>query len=180
MWIQNVSKIDIATGNHKHPGDNCMLIQILDPDEGFPRPKHQFNEIHQFEFLDVEGHGYTNFGDGEITDVSDALITTEQAQQIAKLLLRARDKKMNVIVHCHAGIFRSGAVAEVGVMLGFVDTGAFRSPNRLVKHSIMAALGMKYDTKEPMSINGEPCGSDSSKNSILFKGHRQNLTKNMF
>ena len=166
MWIQNVSKFDIIAS---------MLIQILDPDEEFPTPPPEFAEVYQFEFLDIEGTGYTNLGDGELTDMSEFAITPEQGKQLAKLLLRARDKKMNVVVHCHAGIFRSGAVAEIGVMLGFEDVRAFRCPNRLVKHTIMDALGMKYNPKEPMTINGEPCSA--TKNAIMFKGYRAQIDK---
>lgn len=175
MWIQNVSKFDIITRDYKPPGTNSMLIQILDPDEEFPTPPAEFAEVYQFEFLDIEGTGYTNLGDGELTDMSEFAITPEQGEQIAELLLRARDKKMNVVVHCHAGIFRSGAVAEIGVMLGFEDVRAFRCPNRLVKHTIMDALGMKYNPKEPMTINGEP--SSASRNTIMFKGYRSQIDK---
>ena len=52
---------------------------------------------------------------------------------------------MNVVVHCHAGVCRSGAVAEVGITMGFEDTGVFRAPNLMVKHKLMKALGMTYD-----------------------------------
>ena len=178
MWIQNISKIDIAEGNHRLPGDNCMLIQILDPGEDFPKPKYNFKEIYQFEFLDVEGNGYTNLGDGEFTDVIEDLITVEQAEQIAELLQRALIKQMNVIVHCHAGIFRSGAVAEVGIMLGFEDSRAFRCPNRLVKHRILAALGMDFDPNEALTVNGVP--SKSSKTLITINGYRTNLTSKKY
>ena len=67
---------------------------------------------------------------------------------------------MNVIGHCHAGVCRSGAVCEIGVMLGFDDTEAFRSPNLLVKHRMMRALGWLYDEQEPHSINGVPVPED--------------------
>jgi hypothetical protein len=40
-------------------------------------------------------------------------------------------------------------------MLGFADTEAFRSPNLLVKHKMMKALGLTYDENEPHSINGQ-------------------------
>ena len=62
--------------------------------------------------------------------------------------------RMNVVVHCHAGVCRSGAVCEIGVMLGFDDTEAFRSPNLLVKHRMMKQLGWTYDENEPHTING--------------------------
>jgi hypothetical protein len=67
---------------------------------------------------------------------------------------------MNVVVHCFAGICRSGAVTEVGVMMGFEDTGRFRAPNLLVKHRMMRALGWTYDADEPHSINGAPVDQD--------------------
>ena len=51
---------------------------------------------------------------------------------------------MNVVVHCHAGVCRSGAVAEVGIAMGFQDTGVFRAPNLMVKHKLLNALGMTY------------------------------------
>ena len=61
---------------------------------------------------------------------------------------------MDVIVHCVAGVCRSGAVCEVGVMMGFDDTEDFRSPNLLVKHKMMKILGWTYDENEPHTING--------------------------
>lgn len=175
MWIQNVSKYAIAGGDYKYPGSNSMLIQILDPCETFPDPPPEFSEVHRFEFLDVEGGGYTNLGDGELSDTSEFLITPQQGAELAHLLLRARSNDMNVVVHCHAGIFRSGAVAEVGVMLGFEDTGAFRCPNRLVKHTILDAMNLKYDPKEPLTINGKP--TDASKLSINMAGYRSQFDK---
>ncbi len=53
-WIQNVSLSDIRKGFHIDAGINSMLIQICDPPGDFPTPKHQFKEVHQFQFLDVE------------------------------------------------------------------------------------------------------------------------------
>jgi hypothetical protein len=67
---------------------------------------------------------------------------------------------MDVVVHCVAGVCRSGAVAEVGVMLGFDDTEVFRSPNLLVKHKMMRKLGWTYDADEPHTINGAAVDED--------------------
>ena len=53
-WIQNVSLADIPKGHHVAVKENSMLIQIVDPAMEFPVPKHQFREVHQFEFLDLE------------------------------------------------------------------------------------------------------------------------------
>lgn len=146
MWIQNVSMSDIRQGFHINPGINSMLIQIVDPAYEFPTPKYQFREVHQFEFLDAEKTD--NFPD-------ECKCTDEQAQELVRLLQHALEQRMNVVVHCHAGVCRSGAVAEVGIMLGFDDSESFRSPNLLVKHKMMKVLGWTYDENEKHTINGE-------------------------
>ena len=146
MWIQNVSMSDIRQGHHVNPGINAMLIQIVDPAYEFPVPRYAFRETHQFEFLDAER-------DDCYPD--ECKITPAQAQELVQLLQHALDQRMNVIVHCHAGVCRSGAVAEVGVMMGFDDAEAFRSPNLLVKHSMMKVLGWTYDENERLTIQGD-------------------------
>ena len=85
------------------------------------------------------------------------------------MLFRSLENRMNVVVHCHAGVCRSGAVAEVGVMMGFQDAEAFRSPNLLVKHKMMRCLGWTYDENEPHTINGETVPEDwSNDNEKVF------------
>ena len=153
-WIQNVALSDVKKGHHIDAGINSMLIQIVDPAMEFPTPSYKFKEIHQFEFLDIEEDGMTNNGDGTWTDMSEFAITQDQADQLVELLQRALENRMNVVVHCVAGVCRSGAVCEVGVMMGFRDTEAFRSPNLLVKHKMMKKLGWTYDENEPHTING--------------------------
>lgn len=135
--IENVSYADIRTGSHLAPqGAGGVLIQLLDPDMTFPEPAKPFAERHQFKFLDLE-------------DVEHpAAITPLQAQAIAAVLRSALEAGQDVVVHCHAGICRSGAVAEVGVMLGFEDTGRYRAPNLLVKRRLTEALGFASYTNE--------------------------------
>lgn len=144
-WIENVSLGDIPKANHHNAGENSMLIQIVDPAMEFPKPLHKFKEIHQFEFLDLEK-------DDKFAE--DFKVTDEQAEQLVRLLQHALDKRMNVVVHCVAGVCRSGAVCEVGVMMGFNDTEVFRSPNLMVKHKMMKVLGWTYDENEAHTING--------------------------
>ena len=153
-WIENVALADIPKGRHHNAGENSMLIQIVDPDMEFPVPMHTFKETHQFKFLDIEDDGMSNDGNGEKIDMSWGRITDEQAKELVHLLQHAMEKRMNVVVHCHAGVCRSGAVAEVGVMMGFNDCEAFRSPNLLVKHKLMKELGWTYDENEAHTING--------------------------
>lgn len=147
MFIENVSLQDIEKGFHFDAGDNSMLIQIVDPDMDFPNPKHPFKEVRQFKFLDVE-----NFGDIKFTDA----IQDWQATAIAADLVFAKDNHMNVIVHCHAGICRSGAVVDCGIQLGFQDTGKFRMPNLMVKHKVLQALGLEFNPNEVQEgVNGK-------------------------
>lgn len=144
-WIENVAAADIPTRFHHEAGENSMLISIVDPASWRPTPAHQFKEIHNFEFLDVEE---TDHVDDEAMRCSP-----EQAAELVGLLQHALEHRMNVVVHCYAGICRSGAVCELGVMLGFADTGRFRSPNLLVKHRMMQALGWTYDADEKPNID---------------------------
>ena len=145
-WIENVALADIPKGRHHNAGENSMLIQIVDPDMEFPAPIHKFKETHKFEFLDIEANDYTIDESFRCSD--------EQAAELVRLLQHALEKRMNVVIHCVAGVCRSGAVCEVGVMMGFNDCEAFRSPNLLVKHKMMKALGWGYDENEPHTING--------------------------
>ena len=144
-WIENVAWDDVKNGWHSDMGPNAMLIQIGDPASTFPEPFHEFKSVHQFEFLDLE----VNDPWGE-----EFKITDMQASELVCLLQYALNHRMDVVVHCVAGVCRSGAVCEVGVMMGFDDTEVFRSPNLLVKHKMMDALGWLYSDNEPHTING--------------------------
>ena len=144
-WIENVAADDIPKKFHHDAGPNSMLISITDPASWRPIPKHEFKERHDFEFLDVERDDHV---DDEAVKISDA-----DAERLVQLLQHALENRMNVVVHCFAGICRSGAVCEVGVMLGFQDTGRFRSPNLLVKHKMMKVLGWTYDENEKPNID---------------------------
>lgn len=138
-WIENVSKQDVALGFHSDFGPNAMLIRIQDPATEFGKIARAdiFKEVYEFEFLDAED------ADGFEDEVK---ISDEQAAELVSLLQRAMDNNMNVLVHCHAGICRSGAVTEVGSMMGFTATERFRQPNLRVKRRMMKALGWTYDS----------------------------------
>lgn len=149
MWIENVPASSIASRMHHDAGSNSMLIQILDPGSLFPTPKHSFKEIHRFEFLDIED---SDVETGRFP--AETAIQEEQAEEIALLLRRAIASRMNVGVHCHAGLCRSGAVAEVGVMMGFQDAERARMPNVRVKNMLLQALNMNFDPNESPLLTG--------------------------
>jgi len=136
-WIENVAAIDVTKRHHHEAGENSMLISITDPAGWRPEAMHSFKERHNFEFLDADS-GFPE----------ECLISDAQAAEIVSLLQHAQANNMNVVVHCTAGLCRSGAVAEVGVMMGFGDTERTRIPNIRVKHKMMKALGWTYDANE--------------------------------
>lgn len=135
MWIANFSMDQIQKGLHfDATWQPIMLIQIQDPDTNqfvLSPQQHSFKDILQLKFFDTE--------DDEV-----GCIQSNQAQQIADFLNKAIENKCNVIVHCHAGICRSGAVVEVGHILGFdiPDGINNRIPNRLVFNKVRKALGI--------------------------------------
>ena len=135
-WIENVSMSDIHVGHHSDLGDNVMLIRIQDPATEFKPTKYPFKEVYCFEFLDAEDED--RFPD-------ECKISDSQANELVMLLSHAMENSMNVLVHCHAGICRSGAVTEVGTMMGFTATDRFRQPNLRVKTKMMRVLGLTYE-----------------------------------
>lgn len=133
-FILNVGAGFFKTGEHKNPGDNSIAIQILSkggdfgPTEEptpFPVSPHKFKEHHYFRIEDTE---------------DETGITEEEALKIVDILKDALKNGSNVIVHCAAGVCRSGAVAEIGIIMGFDDTKAFRSPNLRMKRMMMQIL----------------------------------------
>lgn len=164
-WIQNISYSDVNNGFHIDPGINAMMINIVDPAMEFPVPKYQFREIHRFEFLDLEEDD--KWGE-------EFKITREQAAELACLLQHALANRMNVIVSCVAGVCRSGAVCEVGVQMGFRDTGDYRSPNLMVKHYMLEALGLDFDPSEPHTANGRAFEYDELNNKVWLDEKKEN------
>ena len=135
-FIENCSKSDVFHGHHYDAGPNAMLIRIQDPATEFGLIKYPFKEVYEFEFLDAEdGDGFED----------ECKIQDNQAEAIIGLLQRAQEKAMNVVVHCHAGICRSGAVVEVAMMMGFTPAERYRQPNLRVKSKLMKVLGLTYE-----------------------------------
>lgn len=150
-FIENVSKSDVFNGHHYDAGPNAMLIRIQDPATEFGKIKYLFKEVYEFEFLDAED------ADGFEDEFK---ISDGQAAELVRLLQHAQENHMNVVVHCHAGICRSGAVVEVATIMGFTPTDRFRQPNLRVKHKMMKVLGLTYDSDEKASSTGGYISND--------------------
>ena len=149
-FIQNVPRRSIELGDHLIGKDNwysditkvhylrdTVLISISDPKQQPPEAYYAFKEYLFLDFLDLE--------ENQNPELDEFKIIYEDAEKIIKFLQDALDNGYNTVVHCTAGICRSGAVAEVGTMLGFKDIGAYRQPNLMVKRYLMKVLGWSYD-----------------------------------
>lgn len=132
MWIENVSAEAVAYGKHRDPGERAMLIQIGDPlDPYLPEPALPFTERHQFTFKDLSD-------DNPKADTHG--ISNTQAFEIVRLLNRAFEQRMNVVVHCAAGYSRSGAVVEAGLAMGFQQSHPMRSPSVRVTRMLLRLI----------------------------------------
>lgn len=130
-YIGNYAKRDVELGRlwsvpqSKNPR---ILIRILDPDMEESSVIGDYQAIHVFKFLDVnEAHEY-------------GAPTVQDAQAILAILQEALATETDVIVHCTAGICRSGAVTEIGTVLGFEPMHNTRIPNVLLKNMMMRLL----------------------------------------
>lgn len=136
--IINLSMSDVVQGRFPDwANENTFLIQIQDvdysPTAKFANVKKRdrFEKVYQFRFDDVDNPKEFH------------CISEEQAKEISEILTKAKEENKNVVVHCHAGICRSGAVVEAAVVaLGFVDLEHPRIPNTLVKRMILEKLGI--------------------------------------
>lgn len=132
MWIENRSLDAVRRGIHRQPNENDILIQITSPDTPFPDPAFPFKEVHRFHWDDVNGLGHE--------DGKNTMITQEEADHIIAILDKAFKEEKNVIVHCHAGISRSGAVVDIGVIMGFACTpNIWRHPNIEIRRELLYA-----------------------------------------
>lgn len=138
LYIENISYADIQKGAHFNKGSESVLIQIINPGHysGFPKPKQKFLEVHQFEILDA--------GDNDNGFPEDVLFTKQQASQIMAILIKALNEEKNVVVHCHMGISRSGAVAIVGSFIGFKLRHTAQIPNRRMQKFLEQEIYNNY------------------------------------
>ena len=112
-----------------HPGSNAVLISIRTPGYSQPRPKHKYVSEHYFELYDSEW--FSEVG-------NPGYINEDIAKELTDILKVALDNDNDVVVHCAAGVSRSGAVCEVGEMMGFdVFGGRHRQPNVVIKKLMM-------------------------------------------
>ena len=126
--IENCSRADIKNGTHGKVTPNTILIQISDVGYEQPKPLMYFRRSFQFWFDDVN-ENETNF----LNDTSSIVI--------AKLLRSAYKNDYDIIVHCHAGLCRSGAVVEAALHIGFNPVvSRIRYPNSDITVKLLKTL----------------------------------------
>lgn len=138
LWIQNVPKAAIPKGEHAFIPGKTALISILDPAATPPERKCEFTDVLQVEFLDVD-------------EESEVSIQPHHAIEILNFLKKCQETQTNVVVHCTAGICRSGGVASAAEILGFrwrKPADFHYAPNLLVKRMILIrAMEMDEDER---------------------------------
>lgn len=128
-WVRNMSEPDILAAT---PAPDIAVVSIADSEP--PRTVNVpdgYSAVLSIQFNDVPA--------GQPGDM-----TPDQAETIAAFLLRHRFRRDNILVHCGAGISRSGAVVDV-VLRAFPeyqDRGANRNPNPHVMALMEEALGL--------------------------------------
>jgi len=135
-FIVNASEFDVYTGQANVPVNGLDTIMI--------RIRHKggsFHEIHS----SIKVLREYRFTFDDVDEGDPNCIEEKQASDLCDILEGALEKNLNVIVHCGAGISRSGAVVEFGTMLGFEDTGKTRIPNAAVKSALMRKKGWAYE-----------------------------------
>lgn len=142
-WVANFSMKQIEEGEHFTVDNKTILIQIQDPDtKEFINPKYKkdFNKIYQFKFWDAEDEKDIPVKDKE------GLFSNKQSLEISKIIQDAKENNLNIVIHCHAGICRSGAITEVCGLYGFDIENQInnRIPNKLVFNKLRKNLGLLY------------------------------------
>lgn len=135
VWIQNVSLPSILSGDHSYVPGKTALISIRDICTPLPNFKKEFTKVLPLEFLDLD-------------EESELAIQPAHATAIADFLIDCYDEGTNVVVHCHAGICRSGGVASAGEVLGFKwkpqpFVHPVYAPNLRVKRMVLSRLWKK-------------------------------------
>lgn len=125
MWIKNIPRRYVEQMTSVEP--NTVLISINDPGQFPAETQAHFVDRLTLHFLDLE-------------EDHEFAITPDQANEVAHFLCKSYSAGYNVLVHCNAGVCRSGAVAQCGAAIGYELEAEQMSPNLLVKRLVMKEL----------------------------------------
>lgn len=129
--IHHVAAIDVL---NNPPPEHIVVISIRDPGTRFAS---LYDEIDR----KLVNHTVIPIYAFDLIDEIAGCLTETDAAKIAKVLIEQSELGNDVVVHCTAGICRSGAVAEAGMMLGlFEKQRSNRQPNILFKRKIVVEV----------------------------------------
>jgi predicted protein tyrosine phosphatase len=134
-WIANVSEAAARTWPVE-AGTVC--ISITEPGSHAPLPPLRgFDDVLRLEFSDFD-----LLRPGHVGPSGARRVTARDAQQLAEFANQHRGK--NILVHCAAGISRSGAIVEtlLAAFPEYEDRGWSRYPNRHVSACLRRAMGL--------------------------------------
>lgn len=130
-WIMNRGE---GAVEQMEPEPETVCVSITEPGRKAKLPR--FDDLLRLEFQDY---------DGERKHPEDAvLFSPQRAARTARFLRKHRDAGRNIVVHCAAGISRSGAIVEAALeaFREYEDRGWPRFPNGHVKRLMKRALGL--------------------------------------
>lgn len=146
--VANISKEMIEEMNKEITHiNNVILISINDIGSSTKiENTNFFKNIYTFHFEDIEDeYVYSIYSKKDKIPIWAIGISEHQAKQIAKILLLSKNKH-NILIHCHAGVSRSGAITQIALDLGFklYSFSNLRTINKTVYKKIKKQLSLKY------------------------------------
>lgn len=142
-WIRNVSR-EAAEAFRPFAEEDAPVACLSISQPSYPaRLNGGFQAVLCLEFSDWDLDRYTR--EAALGNPANcAFFTEEQAEQIAGFLRLVVKHRWHLLVHCDAGVSRSGAVVEAALRAfpgHFIDLGGARHGNNYVRRLILRALG---------------------------------------
>lgn len=149
MYAINTSIENIEEGIMFPLNSKTILISIVDYNSNPAKIPNinKYKNIFRFYFADITQEEMDFLGKyNELSDWAKG-INQNISKRIAKLLILAKKHKLDVIIHCSAGVSRSGAIAEILIqVLGYKESklSNIRSINKTVFLMILKNLKINY------------------------------------
>jgi len=142
-WIANFGEGYVE---HLTPDAGTVIISITEPGRKARLPKG-YEDVLRLEFQDYDPSFSARVPENAV------LFTRQMAAQASRFARRHRESGKNIVVHCAAGVSRSGAVVEALLQAfpEYEDRGWPRFPNGYVRSMMKRALGLV-----PLGFDGEP------------------------
>ena len=145
MIAMNLPRITVE--NYPFANDRrTWLISIADMNQQPANvPQDKFERILFVHFDDLD-----HFHEPECTEEErPRFLNDETAAEMVAFINEAKEQQVDMIVNCHAGVCRSGAVVEVLKLAGWaIDSenqfSPERKPNMFVYNKLRLALGFKH------------------------------------